>query len=53
MKIKTIKRTFKINRAVILGNNLGLEVHAGHGLTFKSAKRSKISGYMNLILVIF
>ena len=22
----------------MLGNNLGLEVHAGHGLTFESAK---------------
>ena len=28
----------KIKKAVILGNKLGLEVHAGHGLTFKSAK---------------
>ena len=28
----------KIKMAVILGNKLGLEVHAGHGLTFKSAK---------------
>ena len=28
----------KIRKAVILGNNLGLEVHAGHGLTYKSAK---------------
>ena len=28
----------KIKSAVILGNKLGLEVHAGHGLTFKSAK---------------
>ena len=27
------------------GNKIGLEVHAGHGLTFKSAKiLSKISG---------
>ncbi len=24
--------------AVNLGNKLGLEIHAGHGLTFKSAK---------------
>ena len=39
------KEILKIKRAVILGNNLGLEVHAGHGLTFKSAKiLSKISG---------
>ncbi len=35
----------KIKNAVKLGNKLGLEVHAGHGLTFKSAKiLSKIKG---------
>ncbi len=35
----------KIKKAVILGNRFGLEVHAGHGLTFKSAKiLSKIKG---------
>ncbi len=35
----------KIKRAVKLGNKLGLEVHAGHGLTYKSAKiLSKIQG---------
>ena len=28
----------RIKKAVILGNKLCLEVHAGHGLTFKSAK---------------
>lgn len=28
----------KIKNAVKFGNKLGLEVHAGHGLTFKSAK---------------
>jgi pyridoxine 5-phosphate synthase len=28
----------RIKKAVKLGNQLGLEVHAGHGLTFKSAK---------------
>ena len=28
----------KIKKAVTFGNKLGLEVHAGHGLTFKSAK---------------
>ena len=28
----------RIKKAVNLGNKLGLEVHAGHGLTFKSAK---------------
>ena len=35
----------KIKNAVKLGNQLGLEVHAGHGLTYKSAKiLSKIKG---------
>ena len=35
----------KIKTAVKLGNDLGLEVHAGHGLTYKSAKiLSKIDG---------
>ncbi len=35
----------KIRNAAILGNRLGLEVHAGHGLTYKSAKiLSKIPG---------
>ena len=35
----------KIKSAVYLGNDLGLEVHAGHGLTFKSAKiLTKIKG---------
>ena len=35
----------KIANIVDLGNNLGLEVHAGHGLTYESAKiLSKISG---------
>ena len=28
----------KIKKAVALGNKIGLEVHAGHGLTYKSAK---------------
>ena len=28
----------KIDKAVKLGNTLGLEVHAGHGLTYESAK---------------
>ena len=32
------KELFKIKKAVKLGNDLGLEVHAGHGLTFQSAK---------------
>ena len=35
----------RIKKAVDFGNKLGLEVHAGHGLTFKSTKiLSKISG---------
>ncbi len=39
------KELSKIKKAVILGNNLGLEVHAGHGLTYKSAKiLAKITG---------
>ena len=28
----------KIKKAVLFGNKIGLEVHAGHGLTYKSAK---------------
>ncbi len=39
------KEMKKIKSAVNLGNHLGLEVHAGHGLTYKSAKiLSSISG---------
>ena len=35
----------KIQKAVNKGNKLGLEVHAGHGLTFRSAKiLSRIKG---------
>ena len=35
----------KIKKAVKLGNKLGLEVHAGHGLTYQSAKiLSKLNG---------
>ena len=35
----------KIKKAVQIGNLLGLEVHAGHGLTYNSAKiLSKING---------
>ena len=35
----------KIKKAVNIGNELGLEVHAGHGLTYNSAKiLSKIKG---------
>ncbi len=35
----------KIKKAVLFGNKLGLEIHAGHGLTFSSAKiLSKIKG---------
>ncbi len=38
------KELKKIKSVVELGNKLGLEIHAGHGLTFKSAKiLSKIS----------
>ncbi len=38
------KELKKIKDSVNLGNDLGLEVHAGHGLTFRSAKiLSKIS----------
>jgi pyridoxine 5-phosphate synthase len=32
------KELNKIKKAVKLGNELGLEVHAGHGLTYKSAR---------------
>ena len=36
---KSYKNEFKkINSAVNFATNLGLEVHAGHGLTYKSAK---------------
>ena len=39
------KELIKIKNATSLGNKLGLEVHAGHGLTFKSAKiLAKVSG---------
>ena len=35
----------KIKKAVEFGNKIGLEVHAGHGLTYKSAKiLSKLKG---------
>ena len=35
----------KIKKAAMLGDKIGLEVHAGHGLTYKSAKiLSKIKG---------
>ncbi len=35
----------KIKKAVQLGNKLGLEVHAGHGLTYRSAEiLSKVKG---------
>ncbi len=45
-KNKNYKNELKrIKTAVITGNKLGLEVHAGHGLTYKSAKiLSKIPG---------
>ena len=32
------KELSKIKKAALLGNKIGLEVHAGHGLTYKSAK---------------
>ena len=39
------KELEKIKKCVKLGNKLGLEVHAGHGLTYKSAKiLSNVSG---------
>ena len=39
------KEFYKIKKAVEFGNNNGLEVHAGHGLTYRSAKiLSKIKG---------
>ena len=43
---KNYKKEFiRIKRAVNLGNTLGLEVHAGHGLTYKSAKiLSRVKG---------
>ncbi len=35
----------RIKKSVEIGNNIGLEVHAGHGLTFKSAKiLSRVKG---------
>tara|TARA_Y200000002_G_scaffold382617_1_gene400342 strand:- start:1619 stop:2344 length:726 start_codon:yes stop_codon:yes gene_type:complete len=38
-KKKNYKKEIKrIQKAVYLGNELGLEIHAGHGLTFDSAK---------------
>ena len=45
-KNKNYKNELKrIKTAVIIGNKLGLEVHAGHGLTYKSAKiLANISG---------
>ena len=44
-KMNFKKELKKIQSAVILGNKLGLEVHAGHGLTYKSAKiLAKVSG---------
>ena len=37
-KKKFKKELNKIKKAIKTGNDLGLEVHAGHGLTYKSAK---------------
>ena len=46
---KTEKELNKIKKAVKLGNDIGLEVHAGHGLTFKSAKiLSSVKGIKEL-----
>ena len=40
-----VKELNKLRKAVKIGNKLGLEVHAGHGLTLKSAKiLSKLNG---------
>tara|TARA_Y100001970_G_scaffold293848_1_gene443839 strand:- start:25457 stop:26182 length:726 start_codon:yes stop_codon:yes gene_type:complete len=43
---KNFKKEFtKIKKSVILANKIGLEVHAGHGITFSSGKfLSKIKG---------
>ena len=44
-KKKYQKELLRIKKAVTFGNEIGLEIHAGHGLTFKSAKiLSKIPG---------
>ena len=49
-KLVNEKKSFKnelnkIKKAVSFGNKIGLEVHAGHGLTYKSAKiLSKMKG---------
>ena len=45
-KNKNIKKELKrIKNSVILANKIGLEVHAGHGITFSSVKiLSKING---------
>ena len=41
---ETLSTYFKIEKCAKLAKNLGLEVHAGHGLTYKSTKKiSKIS----------
>ena len=41
----------RIKKAVMYGNEIGLEIHAGHGLTFKSAKiLSKISAFVHVFL---
>ncbi len=44
-KMRFKKELNKIKQAVFLGNQIGLEVHAGHGLTYESAKiLSKVKG---------
>ena len=38
MQFIAVRKLSKINKAVDLAAELGLDVHAGHGLTYKSAK---------------
>jgi len=43
--VNTLKAYLKIKNSVDFAKKMGLEVHAGHGLTYKSAKKiSKIKG---------
>ena len=45
-KVKNLKKEFlKVKKAINFANKIGLEVHAGHGLTYKSAKTlSRLKG---------
>ena len=54
-KRKNIKNEIKkIKKAVNYANHIGLEVHAGHGITFSSAKiLSKIKGIIEFNIVLF